>query len=521
MHVEDLLHDTALDLDLLWGDGALLTREISGVTATDLEDPTRFLRAGEVVLSGLVWWSPEQGQEKTDRFVAALAAAGAAALLAGEETHGTVPQALVDACRTHGIALVAVPPHTNFRAIIDAVYLRQWGDLSRRPSGHHALPENVRIELSRLLESGADAATLLDRALAHLGTPACHLLTATGRTVARTATAPPLAPAEAIRRLTRPAGISLRIETDATAYDSRHLYLHDPDEAPPRLLHEIADVLAQHQERRIREEAGARERAAALLGLIDAAAQEPAGSALRAALRACALPEDGPYQVVAAAVGGAGRQTAAALGALSEALRHLPGRPAFAVGALPDGTAAAVVRVTAPREEPRETSESAADGLQLDGVWPLLTARTPRTPLHGGIGGTAGTPERLRRSLTQARYALAAARSAAPRRSELTHTRDMTTLPALLAGVPDDVRSAFLARTLGALTDDNDASQRTLLHTLETYLAHNGSWARTAEALHLHVNTVHYRIQRIETLTGRDLSRLDHKLDLYAALRCR
>ncbi|MGG7572368.1 PucR family transcriptional regulator [Streptomyces sirii] len=71
------------------------------------------------------------------------------------------------------------------------------------------------------------------------------------------------------------------------------------------------------------------------------------------------------------------------------------------------------------------------------------------------------------------------------------------------------------------MTDETDATRRALLHTLETYLAHNGSWARTAEALHLHVNTVHYRIQRIESLTGRDLSRLDHKLDLYAALQCR
>ncbi|WP_169801236.1 PucR family transcriptional regulator, partial [Streptomyces kanamyceticus] len=351
---------------------------------------------------------------------------------------------------------------------------------------------------------------------------------------------------------TRPSGISLRIETDATeydatAYDSWHLYLHDPDEAPPRLLHEIADVVARHQERRSREESGARERAAALLVLMDAAAREPEGPALRAALRACALPEEGPYQVVAAdvggaAAGGAGRQTVqptAALGALTEALRHLPGGPAFAVGALPDGTVAAVVHVAGLGDDPADGSQREGgqlggrqregvqlddgqqDGVQLEGIWPLLTACTPHAPVHGGIGDTARTPERLRRSLTQARYALAAARSAAPRRGELTHTRDMTTLPALLAGVPDDVRSAFLARTLGTLTDDTDQSQRTLLHTLETYLAHNGSWARTAEALHLHVNTVHYRIQRIETLTGRDLSRLDHKLDLYAALRCR
>ncbi|MEV5615837.1 MULTISPECIES: helix-turn-helix domain-containing protein [Streptomyces] len=60
-----------------------------------------------------------------------------------------------------------------------------------------------------------------------------------------------------------------------------------------------------------------------------------------------------------------------------------------------------------------------------------------------------------------------------------------------------------------------------LLETLDTFLTPNGSWARTAEALHLHVNTVHYRIGRVELLTGRDLARLDHKLDLKAALLCR
>jgi DNA-binding PucR family transcriptional regulator len=56
-----------------------------------------------------------------------------------------------------------------------------------------------------------------------------------------------------------------------------------------------------------------------------------------------------------------------------------------------------------------------------------------------------------------------------------------------------------------------------LLETLEVFLANDCSWARTAQALHLHVNTVHYRIQRIEALTGRDLSRLDQR----AALLCR
>ncbi|MFF1337870.1 PucR family transcriptional regulator [Streptomyces sp. NPDC058290] len=91
----------------------------------------------------------------------------------------------------------------------------------------------------------------------------------------------------------------------------------------------------------------------------------------------------------------------------------------------------------------------------------------------------------------------------------------LDTLATLLSGVPEEVRAVYASRTLGALGDGM------LRETLEVFLANNCSWTLTAETLHLHVNTVHYRIERVESLTGRDLSRLDHKLDLYAAsLRC-
>lgn len=101
MHVLDLLQSDSLGLTLLWGDEDLLGQEVNGVTATDLEEPGRFLGPGELVLSGLVWWTAGD-LAKADRFVSALAAAGATALLAGEETHGKVPDELVAACRATG-----------------------------------------------------------------------------------------------------------------------------------------------------------------------------------------------------------------------------------------------------------------------------------------------------------------------------------------------------------------------------------------------------------------------------------
>jgi hypothetical protein len=43
--------------------------------------------------------------------------------------------------------------------------------------------------------------------------------------------------------------------------------------------------------------------------------------------------------------------------------------------------------------------------------------------------------------------------------------------------------------------------------------------ARTLH-VHVHVNTVHYRVRRIEQLTGRDLSDVADQADLRAALLC-
>ncbi|KUL38674.1 transcriptional regulator, PucR family protein [Streptomyces sp. NRRL F-4489] len=503
MHVHDLLQLDALDLTLLWGEGPLLDREVSGVTATDLEDPARFLQPGELVLSGLVWWAPGDDREKVDRFVAAVADAGAAALLAGEETHGAIPEVLVESCRAHRVALLAVPAHTTFRTITEAVYLRQWGDLSRRPTGHFALPENVRAELTALLAADAGPDTLLDRAFAHLGGPACYVLTATGRVVARTPGAPELTARQARKALAADGGRGVRIEGEAGPYDAWFLLPRGADDAPPRVLHEIAEVIAEYRHLHETRERAARQAADALLALAAAGAAD--GPALEAALHACGLPAEGPFGVVVATLGGG--EPGQAVRALAEGLRHSPGEP-FAAGLLPGGEAAAVVA-------------GGPDTASLAAVWPALRSCRPQAPLHAGVSGPAATAQGLEAALDQARYALAAARSAAPEGAGVTSVDDLSTLGTLLSGVPAEVRAAFSSRVLGPLARAGSASHRMLLETLEVFLAQHGSWARTAEVLHLHVNTVHYRIQRIETLTGRDLSRLDHKLDLHAALLCR
>ncbi|MFI2205172.1 PucR family transcriptional regulator [Streptomyces sp. NPDC020192] len=544
MHVEHLLGDASLGLRLLWAEDALLRRDISGVTVTDLEDPARFVRPGEVVLSGLVWWSPDGGSGKTERFVSALKDAGAAVLLAGEKTHGSVPEDLVEACVRHRVPVAGVPAHIIFRSITDTVYLRQWGGLSR----HHALPENARMRLSRLLAQEAGPDAVLAEAFAHLGGTAAYVFTPSGRTVAATEGAPPVPAREAVALAADGAGMTASVDAGGVSpYERRLLYLPDPDGAPPRMLHEVAAVLAHCQE------AGARRpsagpRAADELGTLLAAPDAPEDGTVEAALRRCGLPETGPYQVLVADASARqpeldGRPLAE--GALTELAGHaVAARGGGAVGEVGGervaGDAGGVVPVVARAvAEPGEGAHRAAgavgrlpDGCAFavlsgvpdgwaDEVWSPVADCAPGVVLHGGTGAPAAGPEGLAGALAHARYALTSARTTAPDASRLTDARSLTTLDALLTGVPAEVRTAYARTVLGPLLETGRPSTAVLLGTLETFLACDGSWARAAQALHLHVNTVHYRLERIERLTGRDLSRLRDRLDLWAALLCR
>ncbi|MFD6921955.1 helix-turn-helix domain-containing protein [Streptomyces sp. NPDC059944] len=566
MYVDHLLNDESLGLRLLWAEEPQLRQEISGVTATDLEDPARFVRPGEVVLSGLVWWSREGGADRAERFVSALSTAGAAVLLAGEETHGAVPEDLVTACRRHGLAVAAVPAHIMFRAITDTVYLQQWGELSRL----QALPGAVRGRLNRLLAREAGPAAVVEAAFAHLGRARAYVLTASGRTVAATEGAAPVPAHEAPALVEGATGVTVPVDCGTVSpYERWYLHLPEADDAPPRMLREVAEVLARCQEsltRRGAAEQQAADELGALLGLPSGA--EPLS--LQAALRVCELEGEGLCRVVVAeatAIGPGGAESAGrtgaagrAEGALAEAVAHLGPRHAV-VGRLPDGTAFAVLRDDTPdpatgaaavrgrggpgKDDAKDAAAAARAGRparesgvvpaprnahsarpatgaapDLPAVWELLSRAEPAVALHAGTG-RSDSADGLNGALAQARYALASARTTSPDASALVDAASLTGLGTLLTGIPAEVRTAFSRTVLGPLFEAGNVSSAALLETLEIFLACDGSWSRTAEALHLHVNTVHYRVQRVEHFTGRDLSSLYDRLDLRAALLCR
>lgn len=90
----------------------------------------------------------------------------------------------------------------------------------------------------------------------------------------------------------------------------------------------------------------------------------------------------------------------------------------------------------------------------------------------------------------------------------------------LLIGEGRDVR-AFVSATLGPVIDYDERRGTALLGTLAAYFASGGSPSRTAEAMHIHVNTVTQRLDRVARLLGDGWQEPERALEIQLALRLR
>lgn len=139
-----------------------------------------------------------------------------------------------------------------------------------------------------------------------------------------------------------------------------------------------------------------------------------------------------------------------------------------------------------------------------------------------GVLVAFGTPEAgpagFRRSHGRARQAQAVAVAAAPgARRTVTTARAIG--PLVLLGGDPDLLAGWVAEVLGGLATDDEPHER-LRVTLDAYLSSGGSLAAAAAELHLHKNSVQYRLRRADEVRGRPLS--EDRLDVEVALRaCR
>ncbi|WP_018661361.1 CdaR family transcriptional regulator [Heyndrickxia acidiproducens] len=110
-----------------------------------------------------------------------------------------------------------------------------------------------------------------------------------------------------------------------------------------------------------------------------------------------------------------------------------------------------------------------------------------------GVGKTAGTFV-IHQSFIEAKKAL----KAAEKSGGIVFYQDLL-LDLLVEEVSEDSRKAYLEKTAEKLR-----GHAGLLETLQAYLANNLSLKETALELHVHINTLHYRLKQITEVTGID-----------------
>lgn len=543
MRVRELLAVPDLGLRLLTDVGGM-DRVIRHVYTTDLPDPSRYLTPGDLVLTGLIWC---RAPGDADRFVSALVRAGVAALGAGEAL-GKVPDEVVKACGRHGLPLLAVPAETSFAAVTDEVGRRLSGD---RATEMTRVLGRRRLLLSAVAEgAGLDAMfRLMSRELG----AECWLLTGLGRVIGGTGPSLPRPLAlrlacEYLKADRMPAATEVSVPGAGAGKYSLFGVGGEPritswflacagreQEWPHELRESVAELAADVALERARLDAartGDRKLAEAIVTMLASGGGEGAAPAEIASLmRAAGLPPDGRY-LVAAVAAEADRVAGPNADRWRCDLARELVRPAAEdalVAPLGDEIVVLVpVPDTASTDESQDDTAPAAHrfAATIRAAQPVVESDRSRVRLTVGVSGPAESVTALPGALHEAG---SARRLAALRPAGLGGTSAVSVVTSdevashelLLATVPPSVLRSFRERLLGPLLAYDDQHRAELLPTLREFLACSGSWNACAARMYVHVNTVRYRIRRIEELTGRDLSRLDDQVDFFLALRIR
>jgi hypothetical protein len=160
----------------------------------------------------------------------------------------------------------------------------------------------------------------------------------------------------------------------------------------------------------------------------------------------------------------------------------------------------------------------AADVLRLtSGCLARMRDLFPEAVITIGIGGTCQDPSDIARSYGQARRTIDAVVRLG-RQGQVVAFEDLG-IHRLLLQVPDltELRS-FAAEILGKLGAAEHQRGGDLLTTLACYFRENNSPQRTARSLHVHPNTVAYRIRRVQEITGLQLGNYRDRLMAQVAL---
>ncbi|WP_077692539.1 MULTISPECIES: helix-turn-helix domain-containing protein [Nocardiopsis] len=226
--------------------------------------------------------------------------------------------------------------------------------------------------------------------------------------------------------------------------------------------------------------------------LLEVPARDPVSLRQRASLLRADL--DGPHVLVVAEAPGADP------GRLRSAATHV----AETTGGLAGSRSGRLV-LALPGTDPSAVGRRVADELSA----------AANGPVTAGLAGPTDGPASFRDAFAEASRCLQTLR-ALGREGGVAATEDLG-FSGLLLSQDRDV-PGFVSATLGPLLE-YDARRGTLLvETLRAYFAAGGNLSRAKEELHIHVNTVAQRLERIGQLIGADWQRPGRALELQLAL---
>src|SRR3954454_9949166 len=482
----DLLDHDELGLKLLSGGADARGRRVGGAHAIEIERPTTWLEPEWIMLTTGARLRRSASAQR--ELVGELETAGAAALGFGVElVFQGGPRALLDEARTRGFPVVSVPLETPFRDVIStinrALLSTDLRTLQRLSS--------MQLYLMEALGEPDPQQSVVER-LARFLDATVLLFSPQGTLVASTGDAPA---AEIWREVTKRPATVVQLE-----HDGWHVLATPVAAGRPAGWLAVASRRAPPSAPLARQAARATAPVVAALGRMDIVAREQ-----QQAIRSAVLDE------MLRAPRARSRGTAAARAASLGVDFAIPARIVLVDACESEGTSADLDEAAALLSE--AFSHGAAGHLctRRDGAVVALvqapeaelhTALAPlvdeRPALGAGVGRPAADPREVLHSYRDARIAFQSFARSSDRRIAGFDDLDLVTL--LISEAPPERIQPKVEDIMGVLRRSPG-----LHETLEAYFEHDLDIMRAARALHVHHNTLRYRLGRVEEELGRSL----------------
>ncbi|MER6175069.1 PucR family transcriptional regulator ligand-binding domain-containing protein [Streptosporangium sp. NPDC001681] len=486
--LDQLIAEAVLELTLVTPSSPeLLQRTVRWVASTELVDPTPFLRGAELVLTTGAFIGADD-YEGWRAFTQRLKAVRATALGFGcGLTHQEVPRALVECATAVDLPLLIVPYNVPFvrisEFVADAIIADRFKDMGRA--------SNLAAELARFISNGAPLAALLKQIAEEIKGEAA-IVDIDGKVMASWPSHWEWQTDLVLEGLaTNGTTGYFAVPLDqAGAHD--HVLVGRSDEAMESVrmaMGSAATLVAIDLTRRLQEEPSSATRMAAVLaGLTDWTT--PTTTLIRA-LRVAGFESDVPFVVLVA---------------------HP--NPAFSAGySLRLRLAVEQVLPMVRSVRSGETLVLLAQGDVADATGKILEVLRREMPSRRiVVAGPAHDAGEVRMVFASARAVITPDQSSPIR----ARAFDLTSIVAAAAGRGGQHAAREF---LQPLIDHDAKTNGELLHTLRTYLRLDARQHTTAQVLHVHRNTLRYRLAQIGRLLEADLDHLDTLLICNLAYR--